>query len=316
MDIQLIDDAEAVAKLDPAVVVSALRSAFAGLSSGRNSQPVQAVTPFPDGAGDCIFYPGALWDLGLAGVKVSPYIAALATQGQPPVTAYTLVLSVETGRPILLCESHRLTTIRTAATTALALEYLISDTAESLAVIGAGPVGIEHLRYALWLRDWASVVIFSPSLAKEEPGSPGRRAALDQVGEVTLAASAEEAVTTADVILLCTSSATPVIELNWLRGNALVTSVGSDGQRAHEVAPADLGQLVVYCDFRQTAPQIAGEMLLAVEHGLWSPDQIAGDLPDLVCGRVSRPDSGRVYFRSTGLGIEDLAIASLLVDPR
>jgi ornithine cyclodeaminase/alanine dehydrogenase-like protein (mu-crystallin family) len=36
------------------------------------------------------------------------------------------------------------------------------------------------------------------------------------------------------------------------------------------------------------------------------------DLPEMVCGTITPSQQGLRYFRSTGLGIEDLAIASVL----
>ena len=54
--------------------------------------------------------------------------------------------------------------------------------------------------------------------------------------------------------------------------------------------------------------------MIIAQHGGWSPDSIIADLPELVSngGRFAAP-SGRNFFRSTGLGIEDIAIASLLL---
>jgi L-arginine dehydrogenase len=47
-------------------------------------------------------------------------------------------------------------------------------------------------------------------------------------------------------------------------------------------------------------------------HG-WSPDSVLGDLPELVSG-IARKPSGQhhVFFRSIGLGLEDVAIANEL----
>jgi L-arginine dehydrogenase len=311
MELRIVDRDEALATLEPTAVRDALRSAFAGLLTGTSVQPAQTLIDLP-GGGDCIYYPGALGDL--VGVKVSPYLAPrLDRPGEPPVTAYTLLLSARTGRPILLCDALALTTVRTAATTALALEYLTQDDATSLAVLGAGPVALEHLRFVLAQRVWDQVQIYAPSLAGSGPLANERRAQLSQF-PVAIAGSAREAVAGADVVLLCTSSATPVIEPGWLRPGATVTSITTTAAHAHEVPPAALSTFAVFCDYRSTAPFTAGEMLLAAEAGGWSTTDILGDLPELVTGRVARPAGATVFFRSTGLGIEDLAVAGLLID--
>ena len=271
--IQLIEESEVLRRLDKAQVLESLSTAFAGLNNGRSVQPAQTVTAFPDDLGDCIFYPGALLDLGLIGVKVSPYLGELAAAGKYPVTAYTLLLSSSDGRPILLCDSYALTMVRTAATTALAIQHLAGDGARSLA------------------------------LTSEFPDAG-----------LTFATTAADAVRDADVVMLCTSSGTPVVERDWIGPKALVTSISTNVPGAHEIDPAWLSDFDVFCDYRATAPVTAGEMKNAIEEGTWDAGSIVADLPELVAG-ASRGTSGRpAFFRSTGLGIEDLAIASLLVE--
>ena len=313
MEVRVVGESEALASIDRRAVRESLRSAFAGLVQGTSVQPEQTVTVFPNGEGDCIFYPGVIWDLDLVGVKVSPYISSLAKLGESPVTAYTLLLSAKTGRPKVLCDSYALTTARTAATTALALEYLVPGSARSLAVIGSGKVAREHMRYVLEQHSWESVRVFSPTLAesKSEDGAK-RRADLAEFESATISGSAEEAVDGADVVMLCTSSGTPVISVDWLATNTVVTSISTNAPKAHELDPAAINQFSVFCDYRETAPTTAGEMVIATERGEWSANELVGDLPELITGRATRPSSGRVFFRSTGLGIEDLAIANLL----
>ena len=312
LQVRTMSEREALEALNPAAVKIALRSAFAGLSTGATVQPAQTVTEFPDGRGDCIFYPGLLHDLDLVGVKLSPYITARTSEGLSPVTAYTLLLSASTGEPVLLVDSLALTTVRTAATTALAVDLLADGGVGKLAVIGSGNVAMEHIRQVSVGQMWDDIAIFSPSLSDSSSDDHlARRRALDEVApQALIAASAAEAVDGAGVILLCTSSGQPVIDMKDVAAGALVTSISTNSTNAHEIAPNALPELDVYCDSRATAPGTAGEMLLAAENG-WNANDIKADLSELIGGYI--PDTTRTrFFRSTGLGIEDLAIASLL----
>jgi L-arginine dehydrogenase len=302
--------ASQIDQLDKQSIKDALKSAFAGLTTGASVQPEQTVTVFPADAGDAIFYPGVLWASGVVGVKVSPYITALGAAGKSPVTAYTLLLSVETGEPVLLCDSLALTTARTAATTSLALDYLIPSGAKSLAVIGSGKIAREHLSYALAQHEWNDVSVFSPSLV-ESPEKRDKIASIDR--DIAFPSNAERAVRDADVVLLCTSSGTPVVETPWLKNVQVVTSISTNVPKAHEVDPATLEDFNVFCDFKRTAPTTAGDFIIATQEFGWSPDRIVADLPELILQGGKVVETGRpAYFRSTGLGIEDLAIAALL----
>jgi L-arginine dehydrogenase len=117
----------------------------------------------------------------------------------------------------------------------------------------------------------------------------------------------------ADVILLCTSSAGPVIDPSRLGKPALITSISTNAPRAHEVPPESLNGMQVFCDYRQTTPGSAGEMLIAAEQHGWDKRHIVGDLPELLSEHVPRPSYDRhVFFRSIGLGLEDIALANAL----
>ena len=303
---RVIDQTEAEHLLARIDVHQAMRAMFASLAEGRAVQPAQQLVEFP-GGGDFINYLGVLADEGVYGIKTSPYIPG--PQGAT-VTAWTLLMSMRSGQPLLLCDAKSLTTARTAATTAVAVEELAPAHATRLAIIGSGPVARAHLHYVKNLRDWQEIRLYSPRLATESATRQAELRALDP--RLQLCTSQEEAVATADVILLCTSSAGPVLDPLRLGRNVLVTSISTNAPRAHEVPPASLAGMDVYCDYRATTPGAAGEMVLASESG-WNRQLIRGDLPELVSGLVAKPTYERpVFFRSIGLGLEDMALANAL----
>jgi L-arginine dehydrogenase len=285
--------------LPEAAVQAAVRQAFEQLAAGRAVQPQQVVTDLPDG-GDVIAYQAVLADAGVYAVKVSPYLPQPG--GKAVVTAWTLLMSTRTGQPLLLADSARLTTERTAATTALAVGLLARPGAHRLAVIGLGPVGRAHLRHARIVRDFDEVRVWSRSATS---------AALDGLGgDVHLAASADGAADGADVVLLCTSAAAPVIDARRLAPGSLVTSVSTNAPMAHEIDPAVLGDLDVYADYAPAAFAAGGEMRLAAAGHAFTRSAIRGDLPGLLAGTAEAPTGARpVFFRSVGLGIEDAAVA-------
>lgn len=280
------------------LVQNLVRHAFVQLASGRAVQPLQVATDLP-GGGDVIAYQGVLSDQGVYAVKVSPYLPQPG--GQAIVTAWTLLLSTRTGQPVLLVDASRLTTERTAATTAIAVELLSRPDARTLAVIGLGDIGRAQLRHVRALRAFTDVRVYSRTANTND---------IADLGDVRLAKSADEAVTGADVVMLCTSAAEAVIDVTALTPRTLVTSVSTNAPMAREIDPAALSTLDVYADLASAAFSAAGEMrIAAAEHG-FTIDAIRGDLPGLLSGTSPLPSGGRpVFFRSVGLGIEDAAVA-------
>lgn len=296
---------ELLAKID---VPQILRKLFHDLAAGQAAQPAQQLVEFPQAAGDFINYLGVLAEDGVYGVKTSPYI--VREQG-PLVTAWTLLMSMQTGQPLLLCDAAELTTARTAATTALAVDALAPLAARRLAIIGSGKVAQAHLHYVKDFRDWQTISVYSPSLANAPAETIEQLKSLDP--RVVIANSCDAAVEDADVILLCTSSAGPVLDPTRLSKPALITSISTNAPRAHEVPPQSLNGMQVFCDYRQTTPGSAGEMLIAAEQHGWDPRAVVGDLPELLSDHVQRPSYDRhVFFRSIGLGLEDIALANAL----
>lgn len=111
-----------IASILPCIdVISAMRNVFTSLALGCAIQPAQKVVLLPENRGDFINYFGVDLNRKQLGTKISPYIV---TGEQPIITAWTLILSTETGQPLMLCDASLLTTARTAATTALAVDYL------------------------------------------------------------------------------------------------------------------------------------------------------------------------------------------------
>lgn len=291
-------------------VVGILKDMFKMLGEGKAVQPPQQLVVFPDGEGDFINYLGVIAERKVYGIKTSPY---LVKDSGALVTAWTMLMSMETGAPILLTDSSQLTVERTAATTILAIDYLASQESKKLALIGTGNIGKAHLRYALTLRDWSEIVVYSPNIKKLSKEETLSFTSLDP--RVKFATDLDKATDYADVIMLCTSSGKPILDPEQLKKQALITSISTNIFQAHEVPPHSLKNMNVYCDYKETTPHSAGEMVLAAKDFSWSKELIKGDLTDLVLKKSIIPDySKHIFFRSIGLGLEDIAIALALYD--
>lgn len=301
----LVVDQETVREALPHLDVrGALKQMFHSLGSDAAVQPPQTLTLFPGGAGDFITYLGAITNAKVFGAKLSPYIV---TESKPVITAWSALMSMETGQPLMFCDSGLLTIERTAGATALAVDHLAAPEANRLAIVGTGAVGQAHLRHLASVRSWHAIQVYSPDL-KDNAVKRAEIAALDE--RVTVYTSLEDCVGDADVVALCTSSGTPVLQEGMLRKPTLITSISTNVANAHEIPPAWIPRMEVYCDYRQTTPASAGEMKLAAQQHDWSPESVLGDLPELVLGTARKPSYQKhAFFRSIGLGLEDVAIA-------
>jgi ornithine cyclodeaminase/alanine dehydrogenase-like protein (mu-crystallin family) len=157
----------------------------------------------------------------------------------------------------------------------------------------------------LTLPDRGSDVIVYPGTLS------GPRAAGVKLSPYLAARPAGERVT-AWTLLLSTEAGQPVLDLADSREDALVTSLSTNAPGASELAPEDVARCAVHVDSRAGAPLSPGELRPLVEAGRV---EVVADLPELVTGTAPPRPPGRAFFRSVGLGIEDLAVAALLLDP-
>jgi ornithine cyclodeaminase len=240
-------------------------------------------------------------------VSVNPGNAAA---GLPTVSATVLVLDPATGRPWAVLDGTELTTLRTAAATALAVELLAPAEASVLAVLGTGVQGRQHVRAIAGLRALREVRMWSPT--------PGHRAAAarDLAAELAMpvraVTSAHEAVRDADLVVTCTLSSTPVLRLSWLPERCLVASVGSFAAGRCEVDDdlVDRADAIVVDDV-PTALRNAGPIVRAGQRGGDLGGRLRG-LGEFVLGAPA-PPPGVVFFNSTGLGVQDAAAASMVL---
>jgi ornithine cyclodeaminase len=134
--------------------------------------------------------------------------------------------------------------------------------------------------------------------------------------EVTAAATSEEAVRDADVVVGCTTSVDPILESAWLKPGATVISIGSFAPNRCEV-PQDLltRARVVVVDDVDTAAEHAGPIVAGLASGLVAREALV-PLGEVVAGlkpgRTSPSDI--VYYNSVGIGVQDAAAAAALVD--
>jgi ornithine cyclodeaminase/alanine dehydrogenase-like protein (mu-crystallin family) len=221
----------------------------------------------------------------------------------------------ETGRPTAILNASALTSIRTAAVSALATRLLSRADAESLAILGSGVQAQAHLRALMLVRAFRDVRIHSPNAEHASALAATGRAEFGDEVSFTVCASAREALEGADVGVTATNSRTPVLERDWLAEGAHVNAIGASIPSARELDVATVAAAELFVDSRESAANEAGEYRLARSDGAIGEDHIRAELGEVATG--AHPgrsgDAALTVFRSLGLAVEDLAAAELAV---
>jgi len=288
----------------PHEVNRAVEEAFREYGEGRAQMPPKVYVTFPKG--DFRTMPAYLPSTGIAGVKIVNVHPENPKAGLPTVMALTVILDVETGMPRAVRNATALTDLRTGAAGAVAAKYLSRKKRIVLGVVGSGRQATAQVNAIADVLEIDEIRVWSRTA--ENAAEFCRQ--FDEIGCVT--GSVEDACS-ADVIVTTTPSRTPLIRSAWVQEGTHINAIGADAPGKEELEPALLLRGRVFVDDPRQALH-SGEINVPLSQGLFREDQIAGTLGDLVCGRKKRESQDEItIFDSTGLAIQDLAIASLVM---
>jgi ornithine cyclodeaminase len=261
------------------------------------------------------------------GAKLVTVFGNNAARGLPSHLASIVLLDPETGALQALLDGRYITEARTAAVSAVSSRLLARKTAKSLAIIGSGVQARSHLEALSRVHTLRQVTVWSPNKMRREAfveeaktataSEPARSqlgASSEQARSPTITAvdHAGEAVVGADVIVLVTSSPTPVIEDGWVKPGAHVISVGACRPTQREMDPALVARARLFVDSRTAALVESGDVVLGIQEGRFAADHIVAEIGELAAGAIGRrSDTEVTIFKSLGLAVEDVTAAAL-----
>lgn len=287
-----ITDADVASLLTYEALIPAMERALADYTSGKAVQPVRTTIPVGANGGFLFVMPAFAGALGAKLVTFFPRNKGIETH-----FATIQLFNPETGEPLGSMDGALITEMRTAAVSAVATARLARKDASVLAILGAGVQARSHLAALRHVRAFREVRVYSPHSA----------GAFARTHGVIASPTAEACVRGADVVVVATTSATPVLQGAWLADGAHVNSVGAALPDWRELDDACLVRAKVFVDSRAGAEAESGDVRAAGRIDAEIGDVILGKHP----GRTSAADV--TWFKSLGMAVEDVVAADLVV---
>ncbi len=130
--------------------------------------------------------------------------------------------------------------------------------------------------------------------------------------EVRVAESIEAAVAASDIVVTCTTARAAILDAHHLHPGLFIAAVGADNPEKQELTPALLRESRVVADILDQAATM-GDLHHALDAGVMAPEDVHGELADVLCGRVpARTRDDEVFvFDSTGTALQDVAVSAL-----
>lgn len=283
--------------LTPQELLPALEEGFKALSAGQLEVPPRNQIGAPKGVllGMYAFMPGKPFSVKLV---------SIFHESTPSHQAIITLFHSETGAPIALMDGEHITAMRTAAASLLSIQHLARKDSKTVAIIGTGVQAESHLKMIGTLVGIEKIWIASRNRSAAS-------ALASHASNAHPADSIHQAVSTADVVCLCTSSPEPVIKKEWLKDGVHITSVGyrpPGGELPRDVIEASHLFVESKRAF-ETPPSGSAEL-----QGL--PADFGAELGELFLKQKPgrRSETEMTVYKSMGHAMEDLVAASLVYE--
>ncbi len=211
--------------------------------------------------------------------------------------------------PLAVMGADYLGRFRTGAVSGVATKYLYRKPSATLALFGSGRqaltqvLAVSAVTLVEQVRVWSPNIVHREGFTRKVSELGFRAKAFDSPGH---------AAEGAQVACVITSSTEPFLDVKSLNGIEHLNLCGGNNPEHAEVAPEAVGAFgtIVVDDLPQAKVEY-GDLIQAEKAGRFSWDT-AMELKDVVGGKV-RP-GGRTLFKSGGVALEDVAVASMLFD--
>jgi len=303
--------------------IDVMSRTFEVLASGDVVQPLRSIMWLPNKVGGLGVMPGyqggevkdpdGTTHAGIVGIKVVTVFPGNESTPYESHQGSVMLFEPQHGRPLAIIDAGEITTIRTAAVSAVATRHLARKEAASLAILGSGTQAFSHVQAMLEVRPIRRLRVWSRN------GDNARRLirraseklpALANV-DVETCSDAADAVRDADIVCTTTGAREPVLLGEWLSPGTHINAVGACIPVARELDSAAVTNARLFVDWRDSALHEAGDLLTPMRAGAIDASHIQADLAEVVTaqhpGRTS--DDDVTLFKSLGIAVEDIAAA-------
>lgn len=303
-------DVRALVSMDD--LIDVMEEALSAFSAGKVVQPVRHVLEVGARNRFLGVMPAYLGHPPVLGAKLVTVFPDNLARGLPSHRATVVLIDSETGALAAILDGRYLTEARTAAVSAVSAKHLAAGGPATLAILGSGVQARSHLDALGRVRALTDVRVWSPTAANRARFVEDMAATCP--APIRAVERPEEAVRGATLIALTSAAAEPIVSAGRVSAGAHICAVGACRPDHREMDGDLVACARVFVDSRAGALAEAGDLVIPIREGRIDADHIAGELGELIAGRVpGRTSADQItIFKSLGMAVEDVAAAALV----
>ncbi len=296
-------DVESIISMKEAI--NAVEEAFRLYATSKAIMPPKVYLTLEDG--DFRAMPSYL--MGYAGVKWVNSHPKNPEKGLPTVMAVFILNDPKNGFPLAIMDATFLTSLRTGAAGGVAAKHLARENSKVFGFIGCGKQAMFQL---LAIKE-----IFDIELVKAYDISERAELVFKEFckkeGIECMITNAKETCN-CDVLITTTPSTSPVVKKDWIKEGTHINAIGADAPGKQELEIEILKKSKIVVDDLEQALH-GGEVNVAHSLGIIRRENIYATLGEIVAGiKKGREGNEITIFDSTGLAIQDLAVAKVVYE--
>lgn len=236
-----------------------------------------------------------------------------AERGLPSIQGVALLFDAATGTPLAAMDSGPLTSIRTAATSAVAARWLALPNAFCLAMVGCGIQARAHVSAMLHVRPIRRIRAFDANRTTAEEFC--REMKTIHHLDCQVAEDISGAARSSQIVVTSTPSQRPILDDGDVEAGTFIAAVGADSEHKQEISVPLLRSAHVIVDDLDQCAKI-GDLHHAIAAGALTASDTGASLDQIVSGQIRGrlDDSEIIVFDSTGVAIADAAAAAIVYE--
>lgn len=288
-------------------VVNSIRQAFKAYNNNKASMPPKTYIDIPEHNGDFRSMPAYIHTEDTDGAGVKWVNVHPDNEVYPTVMAVVIYSDPETGFPLAVLNGTEITGIRTGGVAGVATDRFAKENIDSVGVVGAGAQSYEQIKSISSVRDFDTIRI---SDIDDTKVNEFRNSFSDEYDIVR--GTPEEIANQSDVISTITPVEDPIISN--VADGVHINAMGADAEQKQEFETSiitDENTSVFVDDMEQALH--SGEVSVPYMDGDLEESAIESTLGSALNNDANYADETTI-FDSTGLAIQDIAVADLVFD--
>jgi alanine dehydrogenase len=299
---------EKIARIKESIGV--VESAFREFGLGKVEMPAKIYLHLDRYCGDFRAMPAYIERLDRCALKWVNVHPGNKRFGLPAVMAVIILSDPGNALPLCIMDGTHATNLRTGAAGAVAAKYLARKDSKVVGLVGCGAQaktqleGLKELFVIKQVKVWGHKDRYIKRFIRDAQPLHLKLVPTKDIKDCVL---------DSDIVITTTPSRRPLVKLKWLKKGAHINAIGADAKGKQELEPAILKRARLVVDAWEQAAH-SGEINVPIKKGLISKKDIYADIGEVVSGKKKgRMSQNEItVFDSTGLAIQDVAIANLI----